>query len=172
MNLADVFAVLFAVLATVAVFIGYWLMAAGLFPRFVEGAAERFGKAPLRLPIIGVLTLGPLLVLGGKLSELGPNGGVKLIGIAMLLLGLLAALFGSAGLAHRIGTGLRAPRDEAEPWRRMLRGGVVLGLTFILPFIGTFVILPYAFFAGFGAFVLGLRRARVPVLAVAPPALP
>jgi hypothetical protein len=48
-----------------------------------------------------------------------------------------------------------------------LRGGIVLGMSFALPFVGTFLVLPYTLIAGFGAFLVCLRRPR-PVAEEAP----
>jgi hypothetical protein len=163
MNLADVFTVLFSVLGTLAVMVGYWLFAAGLFPAFVERCSERIGTRPVRTTLTGALTLVPLLVLGLLVASKAGNGAVKLLGLALVLCLFIAALLGSAGLALRIGTGLPSARDTAEPWRRVFRGGVVLGLTFVLPFAGTFVVLPLALFAGFGA----LLASRHPATATA-----
>ena len=39
---------------------------------------------------------------------------------------ILGGLVGSAGLAQRIGAGLPSPADLTQPWRRVLRGGIVL----------------------------------------------
>ena len=169
MNLADVFTFLFVILGFVIAFVSYWLLAAGLFPQMVERSSERLGKRPLLSLVLGVITLGPLLAIGGGLSSKGPNGVLKLAGAAIALLPMLAALFGSAGLALRVGAGLRSGRDEADPWRRVLRGGVVLGLSFVLPFVGWFVVLPYTFLAGFGAFLLSLRSPRPATVPVPPP---
>ena len=171
MNLADVFTFLFVILGFVIAFVSYWLFAAGLFPGMVERSAEQLGKRPIALLLLGAVTLGPLLIIGGQLSGKGPNGGAKLLGAAIALLPMLGALFGSAGLALRIGAGLRSARDESDPWRRVLRGGIVLGLAFVLPLVGTFLVMPYAFFAGFGAFLLCLFR-RSPVRAVGSAATP
>jgi hypothetical protein len=156
MNLADVFTVLFAVIATLAVMVGYWLLAAGLFPGCVKRCSETIGTRPVRTTLLGAITLVPLLVLGFTVGSKAGNGAVKLIGFAMFLCVFIAALLGAAGLALRIGAGLPSARDGAEPWRRVLRGGIVLGLTFVLPFAGTFVILPLALSAGLGA-LLGFR---------------
>ena len=48
----------------------------------------------------------------------------------MLMFLVLSGLVGSAGLAAQIGTGLASPADQTQSWRRVLRGGIVLGLTF------------------------------------------
>lgn len=166
MNLADVFTFLFVILGFLIVFNGYWLMAAGLFPRFVERCAAQIGGSPVKTTLLGGITLGPIVAIGLAISAKAPNAAGKILGLGVALLGGLAALFGSAGLAQRIGSGLKSSRDDAEPWRRVLRGGIVLGLTFVLPFLGTFVLMPFAFASGFGAFLISIFKrqpARVPV---------
>jgi hypothetical protein len=160
MNLADVFTIFFIILGFLIVFVAYWLMSAGLFPRFVERCAERIGKAPVKTTLLGAVTLAPLVAIGLGISSKAPNGVIKLLGLSLALLAMLGALFGSAGLALRIGQGLKSARDDHEPWRRVLRGGIVLGLTFVLPFLGTFVLMPFAFICGFGAFAVCIFRRK------------
>jgi hypothetical protein len=160
MNLADVFSIFFIIIGFVIVFVAYWLMSAGLFPRFGERCAGQIGRAPVKTTLLGAITLVPLIVLGLGISSKAPNGVIKLAGLSIALVALVGALFGSAGLALRIGEGLKSARDEQEPWRRTLRGGIVLGLTFVLPFVGTFVLMPIAFICGFGAFVICIFRRK------------
>jgi hypothetical protein len=165
MNLADVFTFLFIILGFVIVYISYWLLAAGLFPGFVGRCAETLGRAPIKTTIVGGLTLAPLIIVGFVISNKSPHTAGKIAGLAIVIFAALAALLGSAGVALRIGQGLKSLRDETEPWRRVLRGGIVLALTFVLPFIGTFVVMPLAFISGFGAFLFtafSRRRALVP----------
>jgi hypothetical protein len=179
MNLSDVFSITFSILGFIAVCIAYWLMAAGLFPGFVARAADQFGKAPAKLGVLGLVTFVPLVFLALTASGKANNALAKVLAIGVALSPMLAALFGSAGLALRVGAGLKSARDEAEPWRRVLRGGIVVGLAFVLPFVGTFLILPYTLIAGFGAFLVCLRRPRpameeapAPVLVAAPVTVP
>lgn len=170
MNLADVFTVLFIVLGFLIVYIGYWLLAFGLFPQMTARCAEQLGRAPVKSTVVGAVTLIPLVTVGLVISSVAPVAAAKIVGLAIALLALLVALFGSAGLALRIGTGLKSARDEQEPWRQVLRGGIVLGLTFVMPFLGTFVLMPFTFIAGFGAFVLARKRvAEPPVLPISAP---
>lgn len=152
MNLADVFTFLFVILGFVIVYVAYWLMAAGLFPQMVERCAERMGT-PVKATLVGLATFIPAVALGILISNRAPGAAIKVIGIGIALLAVLVALFGSAGLALRIGRGLKSERDTGEPWRAVLRGGIVLALTFVLPFLGTFVLMPFAFIAGAGALV-------------------
>ena len=165
MNLADVFTFVFIILGFIIVYIGYWLLAAGLFPRFVERCAETIGRAPIKSTLLGLISFVPLVTIGFVISNKSPNTAGKVAGLAVVIFAALAALFGSAGLVLRIGQGLKSARDEQEPWRRVLRGGIVLALTFVLPFIGTFVVMPLAFITGFGAFLCTCfaRRRSAPV---------
>ena len=160
MNLADVFTVVFVILGFLIVYVAYWLLAAGLFPRFVERCAENLERGPIKTILIGAISFVPLVAIGLVISNKSPNAAGKILGLAIALFATLAALIGSAGLALRIGQGLQSARDINEPWRRVLRGGIVLGLSFVLPFLGTFVIMPLAFVSGFGAFLLAIFRRR------------
>jgi hypothetical protein len=169
MNLADVFTFLFVILGFLIVYVGYWLMAYGLFPRLTERCAEQICRAPVKTTLLGAVLLVPLITIGFLISSKAPNAVAKILGLGLVLIALLIALFGAAGLALRIGEGLKSNRDEQEPWRRVLRGGIVLGLTFVMPFLGTFVLMPFAFIAGFGAIVLSRpRRAAAPQPAAIP----
>lgn len=180
MNLADVFTVVFIILGFLIVFVGYWLLAAGLFPRLIARCSETLGHAPVKCTLLGAITFAPLVAVGFLISNKAPNAAGKVFGLAIVLFALLAALLGSAGLALRVGCGLQSARDEHEPWRRVLRGGIVLALAFVMPFLGTFLVMPLAFISGFGAVLFAcfkrqpaavLTEAAQPVSAVLPIAL-
>lgn len=162
MNLADVFTVLFVILGLMAVFAAYWLMTAGLFPRATERCAEQLGAGLAKTTLVGLVALVPLVVAGSLITKNMASAPGKLLGIAVVLAAILTALAGAAGLALRIGQGLRSEGDEGAPWRKVFRGGVVLALT-----LGTVVLLPVVLCAGFGAVVLTRRQrtAAVPVMA-------
>lgn len=149
MNLADVFTVVLVILGLMLLFIGIWLMAAGLFPAKVAACAEQLGESPLRCGLVGGLSVAPLLGLGLYLGKIAPNAPVKILSGLVITATILAALFGTAGLALRIGQGMASVRDQAEPWRRVLRGGVVLAITYL-----SLVLLPLTLLVGFGALVL------------------
>ena len=154
MNLADVFTVTFVILGLMTVFAAYWLMTAGLFPRWTERCAERIGAVPVRATVVGLVCLVPLVAAGIFISKTLASAPGKFAGIILVIAAILTALAGAAGIALRIGQGLSSANDEREPWRRVLRGGVVLALT-----LGTIVLLPVVLGAGFGAMVLaGLKR--------------
>ena len=173
MNLADVFTVTFIILGLVAILVCYWLFAAGLFPAATERAAERLARGPVRFFLLGAVTFVPVFIIGLQLLQKGPNGVIKVAGMAVILLPLLAALFGSAGLPLLIGRGLHSAQDEQAPWRRQLRGGVVLAFCTMLPVLGWFLVLPYVLLTGFGLWVAsGFRRQPRRSESVLPPPLP
>ena len=149
MNLADVFTVVLVILGLLTVFVGIWLASAGLFPRAVGRCAERLGVSPLKCALVGVVCFVPLLAVGIMIGNVAPNAAVKLLSFVIIVSTILSALVGTAGLALRIGQGLKSARDEEAPWLRVRRGGVVLALSY-----GTIVLLPVTLIAGFGALVM------------------
>jgi hypothetical protein len=159
MIMADVLTWFLIIAGVYLVLVCYWLSAVALFPGLVEACRARYAR-PLATTAVGLVVLAPLLVMGlaaaNAIKQPGPAGAVK---ISLLLL-LLPAFLGSAGLALRMGEGLRSPRDADQPWRRVLRGSLVLAPTFLLPFLGWFVVLPWTLISGFGAALLALRDAR------------
>lgn len=148
MNLADVFTVVLVILGLLTVFVGWWLAMAGLFPRTIEGCADKLGEGPWKCGVVGLVCAVPVIVGASQLGKMSANAPLKLLSAAIIVLLILSAAAGTAGLALRIGRGLPASRDTTEPWRRVLRGGVVLAITF-----GTIVLLPLSLLAGLGALV-------------------
>lgn len=167
MNLADVFTFLFVILGFVIVYVAYWLATAGLFPSLTERCAERLARSPIKATLVGLAVWFPVLFIGSAISGKAPNAFLKICGVILMILSALVALAGSSGLAARVGAGLPVTRDTQEPWRRVLRGGIILALTFVLPFIG-WLVMVWAFVAGFGAAVMG--RPKPDALPVAEPA--
>lgn len=156
MIMADVLMWFLIIAGAYLVLNAYWLAAWSLFPRAVEGCRDRYGRSPVRATLLGLVVLVPFLVVGVGVAKAihHPVPGALVRGI--LLLPALLALLGSSGLALRIGTGLPSPADAARPWMRVMRGGAVLGLAFLLPFLGWFIVLPFALVSGFGAALLAL----------------
>jgi hypothetical protein len=136
----------------------HWLSAQALFPRLVERCRDGYGQRPVGATLLGLAIIIPAVVAAAVLAKTLPHPLIViLIGgglVALVLLGLL----GSAGLAARIGAGLPAPGDGAQPWKTVLRGGGVLGLLFITPLPG-WILLLWSLVSGLGMAVLALRAA-------------
>lgn len=160
MIMADVLKIALLVVGTLVVLVSYWLAAHALFPRAVERARASYDARPVRATLLGAAVAAPLALGGLALLSAAANPALKLLGVVLLAIPSLLGLLGSAGLAERLGVGLPAPDDAARPWRRVLRGGAVLALTFLLPVVGWFGVLPWALVSGVGAAVLALRGRR------------
>ena len=139
----------------------YWLAAVALFRPAVERARLTYATRPVGATLAGLLALIPVALVFIVFAR-AAHPGVKLVAGALLMVPLVLALLGSAGLADRIGAGLASPVDEAQPWRRVLRGGAVLALLFVVPLLGWFAVFPLTLASGLGALLLSHRRLAVP----------
>src|SRR5580765_248529 len=156
MIMADVLKILLIISGILTIYISYWLLAEALFPALVERASRQYSH-PIKLTFIGLLAAILPFVLGAVLSK-GPNPLFKVTGITLIVVPAMLGLAGSAGLTLRIGAGLPSPRDEREPWRRVLRGGILLAFSFLLPVVGWIIIPIWVLVGGFGAFLLCLKE--------------
>jgi hypothetical protein len=159
MIVADILMWFLLIAGTYIVINGYWLTAQGLFPDFVERCRGRIRRAPFRVLLTGVAGAVPGVVIGVAMFR-AASPALKFAGATFLLLLVLVGLLGSAGLAAQVGVGLGALNDDRASWRRVWRGGLVLGLTFILPLIGWLIILPGTLIVGIGAMLQSIRRGR------------
>jgi hypothetical protein len=156
MIMADVLKIVFLVVGTLIVLVSYWLAAAALFPRTVARARVAYTERPVRATLLGAAVGGPSVLVGLALLN-APNGAAKLLGAVVVSTQILLGLLGSAGLGERIGAGLPSAGDAGRPWRAVLRGGIVLSLTFLFPIIGWFGVLPWALTSGVGAALMAMR---------------
>jgi len=156
--MADILKIVFIVLGILTVYVSYWLLAQALFPRLVEGTSSQYSH-PFKLTWLGLGIVLPPFALGAVLSKL-PQPGVKLLGLTLMIVPGLLGLIGSAGLVLRIGRGLPAANDSIQPWKRVLRGGIVLALTFLLPVVGWIIIPLWVLVTGVGALTLAVRERR------------
>ena len=156
--MADILKIVFIVIGILAVYVNYWLLAEALFPALVERASRQYAN-PVKLTLVGLATAIVPVVLGLILANKA-NPLTKIVGLTFVIVPGMIGLVGSSGLALRIGIGLSSPLDATQPWRRVLRGGVVLSCSFLLPVVG-WVILPlWVLVSGLGAFLLGLKEQK------------
>jgi hypothetical protein len=162
MIMADILLWTLIILGTYIVFVAYWVGAYALFPALVERCRASYGTRPVAATFLGLAILLPAIAIATVVTKALPHPVVTIPVIGATLVLALLCLIGSAGLALRIGAGMTSPVDATQPWRRLLRGGMVLGLAFVMPFLGWFVLLPWSLASGLGALVLS-RRALAPV---------
>jgi len=149
MKSADLLFWLLLIVGTYLGLVAYWLTATALFGPSVERARLTYASRPVGSTLLGLLLFLPFLAFG----KIAP-GPLKLLVAVVLGALLLLALVGSAGLADKIGAGLPMPPDATQPWKRVLRGGAVLGLLFVTPGLGWFGVLPLTLASGLGTFLL------------------
>ena len=154
--MADVLKILLIIVGILTIYVSYWLLAEALFPALVERAGRQYGR-PVKITLIGLVAAVAPFAIGIALANV-PNPLFKVVGITLIVVPAMLGLAGSAGLTLRIGAGLPSPRDEREPWRRVLRGGILLAFSFLLPVVGWFVIPIWVLVSGFGAFVLCVKE--------------
>lgn len=160
MIMADVLTWFLIVIGSLMVLIAHWLGAYALFPGRVEACGERYARRPVVATLLGLAILAPLLLGAIAVGKSLQHPAINMLLIGVLVIPTMLAMLGSAGLALRIGAGLRSASDLDQPWRRVLRGGTVLSLVFVLPILGWFVLLPWALASGFGAALMSLRKKR------------
>jgi hypothetical protein len=174
MIMADVLMWFLLIAGTYLVLNAYWLANEALFPHMVEAAGQRYRRRWVLCTLLGMVIFVPVFILGLVLLR-APSGGIKMLGAFISMSVFLVALVGSTGLCREIGAGLASPIDEMQPWRKVLRGGGVLGLMFVLPVVGWFLVLPWVLVSGGGALLLAWferrffsGRALVPAATVRP----
>lgn len=149
MLMADTMSIFFVVLGMLLAFSGLWLMCRGLWPSVVEATAERCAKRIWPYFLAGIPLTLVMIVLTKVLFSLGPVG--KIAGVGVVSAYMLQAHTGVSGLVTAIGRRLPSSVDEQSPWRATLRGGIALELTYLLPILGWFVVLPASIIIGTGA---------------------
>ena len=155
MLMADTMSIFFVILGMLLAFSGLWLLCRGLWPDAVAAAAARCEGRLWSSFLAGLpITIMMLVLTRILFNVLGPVGKIASVGVVCLY--MLQANTGVSGLATSIGRRLPSPLDEQRPWRSTLRGGVILELTYLLPFLGWFVILPASIIIGSGAANMGL----------------
>ena len=175
--MADILKIFLLIVGLLIVFVSYWVAAQALFPKFVARACEQYAR-PVRATFLGLFAAVPFIALALALFKNSKNPVMNIAGVALLGVPVVLGLCGSAGLAQRIGCGMAAALDAEQPWRRTLRGGMVLAFMFLLPFLGWIGLTLWTLVSGFGVAISVLRGrkrtdaaalAQVPAPPVAPP---
>ena len=137
-------------LAGFLILLGHWAATAGMWPTAARAFAEVYEQRLARALLIGVFTYGPLIALLLASGNI-PNPLIKLVALVGGFGAILFGFIGTSGLALRIGRNLS---PGADLWQQVLRGGVMLALVFVTPFLGWLFLLHVGLASGFGAFLL------------------
>ena len=121
----------------------FWLAAHALFPKFSDRSSRRWQRPWQDIGIGLAICLPFFLVVLGVRSWVDNSTVLKILGdLGVCLAGalLLGALAGLAGLALRIGAGMKGAREDRHSWLVSLRGSVVLAAIFGFPVLNIFFI--------------------------------
>lgn len=147
MLFADTMAIFFVILGLLLAFPSLWLLCRALWTEQVIRSSETVGLKSffIGIPITAVAVV--IVIVVGKLpASFGQIGGV----LAFSALFLYAQI-GVSGLATYIGNRLPSPADKEKVWRPTLRGAIILSLSWLLPLVGWFLIIPVSVIHGAGA---------------------
>ena len=139
--------------------LAYFLTLTALFPKRVaktRAAADLMPGRSLAVGLVNFLFFGALtLIIFALANNIGNEAIRTLVTLPALLFLTVLGLglsFGLAGMVQLVGERL-APAQSS--FRRTLWGTLALSLGSSLPFVGWFLLLPYAGLVGLGAFIVG-----------------
>jgi len=155
MIVADVLSILFFHLGLLLVIPAYWLVMRAIFPRHLETMERNYRTRPFVTFFTGVGVALGLVFVTAMLGAV-PAQPIKVIALLFGFGSLGFSLAGAGGLVAHIGGRLRGARDEAEPWRATVRGGLAAMLSCMIPVLGWFILLPILLVSGVGASVLAI----------------
>ncbi len=151
MTIADVFAVVVGLALLCGGLAALAVLLQTLFPNAIARAADHAGNRPVRMGFLGGFAFVFFflsIVIAGKLPGIG-----HLFALTVLLTGLSTAMLGGAGVIRRLSEKL--PQNQhSNGFIGLLQSAAILELTFLIPFVGWFVILPATFAVMLGT---GLR---------------
>ncbi len=169
----DMMRIFLVVLGFLLAFPALWLVFRGFLGGTVELARRRSVGNPYRSLLIGAVLAALTFGLVSVANTIGGVAG-EIAAFTIVCVYLAWAHLGLAGLVTHIGLNLPLDSDTHSPWHTTLRGGVALELTYLLPIVGWFGILPLSLIIGAGAATLavtdriGLWLRSEPVLAPRP----
>lgn len=166
MLVADVIMWFLVIVGVLVAFPALWLLCRSLYPKQIENMADDLEKSRVKLFFIGVPVAAAcffgVALFGGKKNPFCDMAAIATIGFF-----LFYSNIGAAGLATMIGRKLPSPSDLERPWKGTVRGGVVLVLSYLLPLLGWFFILPISLIIGSGALtsrlIAGMKKSKQPV---------
>ncbi len=142
------------VLLILASLLGAMLLASALFGSAVERTARACEHRPKTSLLVGLPVTTIAALFCAALSK-GPGPARSLA--TVLGLGLASALIlGLAGVALHVGAKLWSRYDVDRPYRRLVRGAIVVELAAALPIFGWLLVFPLLASMGIGALVIGL----------------
>lgn len=156
--MSDIFRLLVFIILMTMGLVACFLVVSALFPQPILKTKNTIQSMSARSFGIGLINFVFFAVIALVLFSVSENAtaAFKIILTipALIILAFLAILlsFGLASMSNLIGERIFS---EVPLWKQTLWGTVCLSLACALPFVGWFLLLPYAGFVGIGAVILG-----------------
>jgi hypothetical protein len=161
--MTDILRIFFIVILLTIAFTAYFLVIGALFANRIMKTQRVINQTPgraLGVGFVNFLFFGVILIVLFTITDGNANRVSSVIRTILLiptlsLAALLSAVLslGLAGMVNILGERIF---PESNALKRSIYGSVVLSFACALPFVGWFLLLPYAGLLGFGAFILGL----------------
>jgi len=156
--MTDILRLFFIIILLTIGLAAYFLVIGALFANRVTRAQRVINQMPARaigVGLVNFLFFGVIAMILFSVAE-NASGAIKVILTlpALLITALLTILlsFGLAGMANVVGERIL---PEHSSLKKLAWGTVLLTFACALPFVGWFLLLPYATLLGFGAVILG-----------------
>jgi hypothetical protein len=149
-----------SIVAVVALLAAINLLLPGPVQKVQQNLEGSLGRSTL-LGLVNFLFFGALLVLFVWLADTLGNiaGGIFIFLAGLIGLGIIVpAVFGLAAFANLLGG--RIGDESGSPFKANLRGGLLLVLAGIAPYVGWLIFTPLIVWAGLGSSILALARKR------------
>ena len=157
--MTDILRLFFIIILLTIGLAAYFLVIGALFANRMTRAQRVINQMPARaigVGLVNFLFFGVIAMILFSVAE-NANGAIKaILTLPALLITTLLAItlsFGLAGLVSVLGERIL---PEYSHLKKSIGGTVLLSFACALPFVGWFLILPYASLLGFGAVIISL----------------
>jgi hypothetical protein len=154
---------LLASLAILVCLAAFFIVLDIFFPVRIGRTQTLIDQSPGRAFLVGLVNatfVSVLLLVLNSLHEQSGAGIFQLLMVILLGAAAICVIFGLAGIVCKVGMRLR-PASSALV--QVIWGSTALGLACALPFVGWFILLPFACVLGLGAAVLSFFTPRTVV---------
>jgi hypothetical protein len=161
--MTDILRIFFIIILLTIALAAYFLVIGALFANRImktqrvisQMQGRSFGVGFVNFLFFGVILVVLITITDGNANRVSSVIRTILLIPTLTLAALLSAVLsiGLAGMVNILGERIF---PESNVLKRSIYGTVVLSFACALPFVGWFLLLPYAGLLGFGAFILGL----------------
>ena len=156
--MTDILRLFFIIILLTIGLAAYFLVISTLFANRVTRAQRVINQMPARaigVGLVNFLFFGVIAMILFSVAE-NANGAKAILTLPALLITALLVItlsFGLAGVVNVLGERIL---PEHSSLKKSIGGAVLLSFACALPFVGWFLLLPYASLLGFGAVILSL----------------